>query len=249
MNVDVLSPVRVVSDAIGQALSNSLATPVGSHVARSPSEMSAHCRSGALVIVDADVASHANWLDTRAPCADCRVVVFGVSCCARDFCFCDFMGAAGLVGESDPLYELATAVLEVGAGRTYFAPSVSLLIRTMASQHGRQPTLTRREREIADLLTFGGSNPAIAKHLGISVETVPVGGRQLSVRSTSNCCYGFEDCPSGCMGGCGQIGCEDYPDGGCPSGTSCWLSYTCLGECCDCLCDGWDACVCYMGDE
>jgi DNA-binding NarL/FixJ family response regulator len=85
-------------------------------------------------------------------------------------------GAAGyLLKNADPA-QLARAVHEAHEGRAIIDPSVAArLVRALAD--GGPPTmpdntLTRREREVLELIAGGRSNKRIALELGISEKTV-----------------------------------------------------------------------------
>ena len=107
--------------------------------------------------------------------------------------------------------------------------------------------LTRMASLIADR---GGNAAMRVSRRGfigaLSLFTVAAGS-SMKARTYFDCCYGLPECTT-CQGSGCPAGCSDCTDCGCPSGGSCWLSGSCLGECCDCSCDDGD-CICYIGDH
>jgi NarL family two-component system response regulator LiaR len=85
-------------------------------------------------------------------------------------------GAAGYLLKNAEPAEIARAVHAAHAGETIIDPTVaSRLVRALAD--GARPVteadrLTRREREVLELITRGRSNKRIALELGISEKTV-----------------------------------------------------------------------------
>jgi DNA-binding NarL/FixJ family response regulator len=74
--------------------------------------------------------------------------------------------------------ELAEAVRDVAAGRTVLSPALvptvfeALRGTPQETPSGPQALLTRREREVIDLIVQGRTNRAIAEHLFLSEKTV-----------------------------------------------------------------------------
>jgi DNA-binding NarL/FixJ family response regulator len=87
-------------------------------------------------------------------------------------------GARGYVLKSDAGRDLVAAVEAVLRRETFFSPSMIATVQAAAMKvpglrRSLRPsgTLTRREREILQLLAEGKTNKAVAKLLGISVKT------------------------------------------------------------------------------
>lgn len=70
------------------------------------------------------------------------------------------------------LSELIDAVRRVGMGGSVIDPEVVGQLLGRARQHGPLDELTRREREVLELMAEGRSNQAIADALGLSSKTV-----------------------------------------------------------------------------
>lgn len=104
------------------------------------------------------------------------VIGFGVDDEANSLA-CAEAGLVGFVGRDGTLAELATAVERALAGEVRCSPRLAaLLCERVAALSGRiddMPTgLTRRERQIADLVSDGLSNKEIAIELRIGPATV-----------------------------------------------------------------------------
>ena len=84
-------------------------------------------------------------------------------------------GAHGFVEKSAPLSELRKGIEIVASGGSYFGPEVALLLReAMADPKSGDSgvnILTKREREILQLIAESNSTRAIAAQLEISVKT------------------------------------------------------------------------------
>jgi DNA-binding NarL/FixJ family response regulator len=84
-------------------------------------------------------------------------------------------GAHGFVEKSAPLSELRKGVEIVSSGGSYFGPEVALLLRDAMSDPGAYSSgisiLTKRERQILQLIAESNSTREIAEKLGISVKT------------------------------------------------------------------------------
>jgi DNA-binding NarL/FixJ family response regulator len=84
-------------------------------------------------------------------------------------------GARGFVLKSDAERHLLAAVDALSINRPYFSPSVSetLLQQYLCSKpHSGSNVLTRREREVVQLISEGKINKQVAQILQISVKTV-----------------------------------------------------------------------------
>jgi DNA-binding NarL/FixJ family response regulator len=84
-------------------------------------------------------------------------------------------GAHGFVEKSAPLSELRKGIEIVSSGGSYFGPEVVLLLREAMSDPKSGDSglnvLTRREREILQLIAESNSTREIAAKLAISVKT------------------------------------------------------------------------------
>ena len=88
-------------------------------------------------------------------------------------------GARGYVSKNVEPSALAAAIRAVAAGHVLLGPEIAAaLLGTGAVQsadgadHGAEPQLTAREREVLDLIARGRSNREIAKALTVSEKTV-----------------------------------------------------------------------------
>ncbi len=83
-------------------------------------------------------------------------------------------GASGYVLKSDAGRDLVAAIEALLRGRQFFSAATAARRSGWTPRDGRRPAagLTRREREIVQLLAEGMGNRAVAEHLKISVKTV-----------------------------------------------------------------------------
>lgn len=79
-------------------------------------------------------------------------------------------GASGYVLKNATQEELMEAIKAVANGKTYFSDEAALSLRK--SSAGEIPVLTRREKEVLELIADGMTNNEIAAKLFISVTTV-----------------------------------------------------------------------------
>jgi two-component system, NarL family, response regulator len=77
------------------------------------------------------------------------------------------LGVTGYILKSEPLHHLLEALLDVLGGECSIDPELAqrALVATI-------PQLTRREKEVLDLIARGESNKAIAETLGVKRQTV-----------------------------------------------------------------------------
>jgi DNA-binding NarL/FixJ family response regulator len=79
-------------------------------------------------------------------------------------------GASGYVLKNATQEELMEAIRAVANGKTYFSDEAALSLRK--NNTGETPVLTRREKEVLELIADGMTNNEIATKLFISVTTV-----------------------------------------------------------------------------
>jgi DNA-binding NarL/FixJ family response regulator len=96
-------------------------------------------------------------------------------------------GARGYAIKSDPAASVIEAIRAVASGRIWLSPSLAAHQRV--EERGGLSALSRREREIFDLVVRGRSGPEIARTLFISPKTVESHrykiNRKLGVRSVA----------------------------------------------------------------
>jgi DNA-binding NarL/FixJ family response regulator len=79
-------------------------------------------------------------------------------------------GACGYVLKDASRQEIIEAIRTVAKGKTYFSRSVSMALRR--TDAADLPPLTRREREVLELIADGYTNPQIAESLFVDVTTI-----------------------------------------------------------------------------
>ncbi len=110
-------------------------------------------------------------------CPQARVIIFSGNLTPDIIQLVLSAGAYSLISKSANLGEFRAAVLAVAAGRTYFSPEVSavikgLVINPAARTAADRSRLTRREQTVLCHLAQGLSSKEIASRLGVSVYTI-----------------------------------------------------------------------------
>ena len=95
-------------------------------------------------------------------------------------------GAAGYLLKNAPLPEFHSALETVARGETYISPSVAKSLTDYVRRSGQSDdplgSLTRRQREILQLIAEGQATKEIAATVKISVKTVEMHRKQLMQR-------------------------------------------------------------------
>ena len=81
-------------------------------------------------------------------------------------------GASGYLLKNSGRQEIIQALLDVAGGKTYLSFEAGQALKSSAIKKAEQPLLTKREREILQLITEGYTNTQIAERLFISIDTV-----------------------------------------------------------------------------
>ncbi|MEI7736014.1 MAG: response regulator transcription factor [Ferruginibacter sp.] len=92
-------------------------------------------------------------------------------------------GASGYVLKNATQEELMEAIKTVANGKTYLSDEAALSLRK--SNSGETPVLTRREKEVLELIADGLTNNEIAAKLFISVTTVDTHRKNLLAKFDS----------------------------------------------------------------
>jgi DNA-binding NarL/FixJ family response regulator len=84
-------------------------------------------------------------------------------------------GALGYVLKGADADQVIRAIVSVAAGEAIFGPGLARRALRLLSAEPPEPPftqLTRREREVLQLIAQGMANPAIAAQLGLSLNTI-----------------------------------------------------------------------------
>jgi DNA-binding NarL/FixJ family response regulator len=88
-------------------------------------------------------------------------------------------GASGYMTKHSAADELLAAIRQVRDGKFYYSPNIARRLRARRARGiangvivSQAPTLTRREREVLELIARGQPNKQIAGNLGVSIKTV-----------------------------------------------------------------------------
>ena len=89
-------------------------------------------------------------------------------------------GASGYVLKNATQAELVEAITTVAAGKTYISDEAAAALKK--NEGGNVPVITRREKEVLELIAEGLTNPEIADRLFISNTTVDTHRKNLLVK-------------------------------------------------------------------
>jgi len=81
-------------------------------------------------------------------------------------------GASGYLLKNSGRKEIIQALADVAGGKTYLSFEAGLALKESALKKNEQPLLTKREKEILQLITGGYTNTQMAEKLFISIDTV-----------------------------------------------------------------------------
>jgi DNA-binding NarL/FixJ family response regulator len=81
-------------------------------------------------------------------------------------------GASGYLLKNSGKYEIIQAIQDVAKGKTYLSFEAGQALKSSAFRNPEHPLLTKREKEVLQLITEGFTNTQIADKLFISVDTV-----------------------------------------------------------------------------
>jgi DNA-binding NarL/FixJ family response regulator len=82
------------------------------------------------------------------------------------------VGAAGLLASCTAAADLGRAIRAVRKGQRYFGPGIATVVSELASPKSRVPSLSKRERQILQLICLGQTTKEIALDLSLAPKTV-----------------------------------------------------------------------------
>jgi DNA-binding NarL/FixJ family response regulator len=150
-------------------------------------------RGGDVVLMDLLLGS-SNGIETTQAILrvnpDCRILIYTAVSEPAVAIEALAAGARGFAVKSDDLEELLLGIRQVAIGKRYVSPSLRDRVDEAAPKSGRRglASLSKREREIFDLIVSGRTSVELARDLSISLKTVETHrsriNRKLGVHST-----------------------------------------------------------------
>jgi DNA-binding NarL/FixJ family response regulator len=174
----VISGVRAVRDALASAL-DSAGVPVRGTCGEEEAASAISAVAPSVVLVDAGADRLTSVVRAAAARGDLTVVIFGIADDNELVVRCAEAGACGFVGAEASIAELAEAIV-VGAESTGVCTPrlAAVLSQHIAASCGARCVvdfcLTRRERQVAEMVALGLSNKEIARSLFIALSTVKI---------------------------------------------------------------------------
>jgi len=95
-------------------------------------------------------------------------------------------GASGYIFKNAAKEELIEAISKVGSGQQYLSSGASFAMREEKKRASSLPILTKREKEVLQLIADGFTNPQIAEKLFVSVSTIDSHRKSLMAKLSTN---------------------------------------------------------------
>ena len=176
--IAIVAPVRATREALAAAFVGAASVAVSGSFGSDDQlvdALSACAATVALVDVSGPVALELVRSVIEAGVS--RVVAFGIPRSGDVLVACAQQNVSGLIAEDVPLTELAEALERVAAGEDVCTPALAsdlagFIASLSPSRRLAHSDLTRREREVAELIAEGLTNKEIASRLFLSVSTV-----------------------------------------------------------------------------
>jgi two-component system nitrate/nitrite response regulator NarL len=179
MKIVVLTPVKLLGDGLAFCLQSRADTV---EVVNDLAAVRILLEACAVQVMLVDVTQGIDLFDVRdivLKWPDVPLVALGLTEQKQDVIKCGRAGFAGYVARDATIDGLYTALKDISQGKVACPPEITGGLLRALFRKGPQseeslvdPVLTRREREVLDLIGQGLSNKEIGTHLCVSVSTV-----------------------------------------------------------------------------
>jgi DNA-binding NarL/FixJ family response regulator len=179
-SVLLIAPIAAAREALAAALTASGSVEVVRAVGFEDLSLEAVVSmTAAVILMEVNGTEALQLLRRLKEVASQRVAAFGIPARTEVIVACAQSGADGPIEEESSLEELEEAVVAVARGRPVCTPRVAgqlaNYVASLASGVSSATwSLTRREREVAQLVARGLTNKEIARELSIALSTVKV---------------------------------------------------------------------------
>ena len=181
MNITILTPIRLLGEGLAACINASTSMKAGA-ILNSVDELRHSLESLETNLIIVDVSQGVEVIDVREIAVRwpaVPIVALGLAECKQEVIKCGRSGYSGYISRDTSIEKLCQALSDIADGKQSCPPEISggmirALFRVVPEQEqaDREPSLTRREREVLDLIGQGMTNKEICRTLCLSLPTV-----------------------------------------------------------------------------
>ncbi len=181
MNIIILTPIRLLGDGLAACIN---ASPLmkATVILNSMDALRQSLEQATIHAVLVDVSQGVEVVDVREIATrwpEVSLVAMGLTESKQDVVRCGRCGYSGYISRDTSIEKLCQALSDIANGKQNCPPEIAAgmfraLFRTVAEKGSpeSEPALTRREREVLDLIGQGMTNKEICRTLVLSLPTV-----------------------------------------------------------------------------
>lgn len=181
MNITILTPIRLLGEGLAACINASTSMKAGA-ILNSVDELRLSLESLETNLIIVDVSQGVEVIDVREIAVrwpTVPIVALGLAECKQEVIKCGRSGYSGYISRDTSIEKLCQALTDIAEGKQACPPEITggmfrALFRIVPEQEqaDREPALTRREREVLDLIGQGMTNKEIGRTLCLSLPTV-----------------------------------------------------------------------------